>query len=157
MAAAGGGVYVARPFTVIQPQPGPNGQLKPQPSSRDRQAFARINPEDATDDVADLKRVLLQVQENSITATEPYRTNPLLHGELHRQVTFTSGKLTVIKHSLGEPFGGWWSVRARPGSGTFAAVEATNNAVGGVHMDPKMYLVLSSSCTGTYDIVITPG
>lgn len=148
---------MAKPFTVYAPSAAPNGSTRVQPSSRDRHAFVQINPDDVADhdgkvDHADLLRLLKLMQDNAIAATEPVRTNPSVHGEMHRQVAMTSGKNVTIKHGLGEPFGGWSCKRAYAGSAAFAAVDAAKN--GG--LDPKQYLVLAASSTGTYDIEINP-
>jgi hypothetical protein len=148
---------MAKPFTVVAPIPVLIGPPKILPRSRERHPYTQINPSDIATpdgkvDPDKFAKLMKQMQDSVDSATTPYRTNPLLLGEVHRQVSTTSGHNLVIKHSLGEPFGSWKSVRAYAGSSVFSAVEAKNN--GG--MSPSDYLVLAMSSTGTYDIEINP-
>lgn len=152
---------MARPFTVIAPVSTPSGIPKVLPASRERHPFTQVNPSELTSpdgkvNPEDLPKLLKMVQDNAATATEPYRTNPLLHGELHRQLAATSGSRLIIKHGLGEQVGGWTCVRARPGSSVFAAVEATLSAADTALYPANKYLVLQMSSSGTYDIAIHP-
>jgi hypothetical protein len=154
---------MSKPFSVIAalPSTNPLGQTI-HPVSRERHPFTQINPEDVTEgekvQPEDLRRIVKQVQENVDAATTPYRTNPLLTGELHQSLPATSGKNLVIKHGLGVPWAYYVCRRSRPlnkttPSAPFAAAELPGN----LGLDVRQYLVLAMSSTGIYDIEINPG
>ena len=153
---------MSKPFNVFATLPSlnPLGQVT-QPVSRERHPFTQINPKDVTsgDKVSpgDLQRVVKQVQENVDSATIPYRTNPLLTGEIHQNLPVLAGNKLIIKHGLGVPWGYYSCRRARPinkttSSAPFMAVENPGN--GG--LDISQYLVLEVYSTGIYDIEINP-
>lgn len=137
-------------FTIVD-----HSQTKAFPKSRDRHTFVDVNPDDLTQGEmtpADQARLLKSMQDNSRAATEPFRTNPLLAGELHCNVAANANTNITIQHGLAEPYGHWWPVGARPNSAPFQAVEIQANAA----YPQTKYLLLRVSSTGTYDIVITP-
>ena len=153
---------MSKPFSVVAALSSlnPRGQVI-QPVTRERHPFTQINPKDVTEgkevSPEDLQRVVKQVQENVDSATIPYRTNPLLTGELHQNLPVLAGNKLVIKHGLGVPWAYYTCRRARPinkttSSAPFMAVENPGN--GG--LDTSQYLVLEVYSTGIYDIEINP-
>jgi len=148
---------VAKRFAIVISVPTVSGIPKTQPTVKEQHAYTKINPAnivgaDGRVSSDDMPKLLKLMQDNVDEATAPYRTNPLIHGEVHRQVRLTSGSNATIRHGLQTPFGSWKCVRAYPGSSPFAAVEAANN--GDLPVD--QYLVLAAHASGTYDIEINP-
>lgn len=157
---------MAKAFTIVRhkkvtaPGTPPDQSYKP-PSTRERHTHVQINPSDIATktgavDYEDFTRSIKLLQDNTADATVPYRTNPLLHGELHTNLITTSGHNLVIAHGLGEPVGYFWSVDAAPGSGAFAGVRVNLSAAQQKQFPDDQYLVLAMSSTGTYAVVLTP-
>lgn len=141
-------------FTIISPTSLPSGQVKNLPASRDRHPFVEINPDDITKGEmtpADHARLLKSFQDNVRAATEPFRTNPLLGGEIHT-VTVKPNQLLVIPHGLGEPYGYWWQVDALGAPATFARVPPTATQPANKYL----LLIAGSTASGSYSFVITP-
>jgi len=125
------------------------------PSSVERHALRRLQPPAHLDD--ETKRFLTQLQDNIDDATRASRSDPTLN-KVILQAQKATGKAgspatMTIRHGLGRPFTGYRITRSYAGSDVFAAVDAASN--GG--KDPTQYLVLSASCTGTYDVEIFAG
>lgn|ERR1017187_2838920 len=138
---------MARPPTVIS--------AKGVPSSREIHPYVRIQPPTHLDD--DTKRFLTQMQDAVAAATLPARSDTTMQGVIVQSVNFTGTAkapvLVTVRHNLGQAFAGYRCTRAYAGSAPFAAVEVANN--GG--KDVNVYLVLSSTAVGVFDIEVFSG
>jgi len=131
---------------------------------KERQAFTRLPitkadvvGKDGHVDPEALCRFFNMVQDNVHTATAPARNDPLVNKKIVQKQTFTKGQTVQIRHGLGAAVGSWFPTRQYSGSDPFAAVEAQfGSSQWPSSVDQTQWIVLVSSCNGTYDLAFCP-
>lgn len=99
-------------------------------------------------DPARLFNVLYQLENNLEQFARVLASNPILGGNLHVGLVFTTGQTQNINHLLGRAYTGWWVARAQGLAASFveAALPASVTAA--------QVLPVTSANAGTYSIYV---
>lgn len=110
--------------TVTTPSPLAGKRASSVSASRVGLSRSQITP-DMVDDKATLAKIINDVQENAMGATEAARSNPFNAVQILQKQSLSTGLQVNLQHSLGIPWAYAYIVHAYPGSlPMFALVEA---------------------------------